>query len=113
MRYLRHTVNKKRDYSHRHIWREHYGDIPDEMVIDHINGNIHDNRIENLQCITQKNNIQRTMRSKGYRYKGNKTKAYFSYRRFNKKEYSLGVFRTPCGAKMSYNMFFINRRNYE
>lgn len=37
---------------HRVIYEFHNGKIPDGMSIDHINGNIQDNRIENLRCVT-------------------------------------------------------------
>lgn len=39
---------------HRKIWEEFYGQkIPDGMVIHHINENVNDNRISNLQLMTQ------------------------------------------------------------
>lgn len=44
---------------HRLVWNLHHGKIPDGMIIDHINSDSLDNRIENLQCITQSENIKR------------------------------------------------------
>jgi hypothetical protein len=35
---------------HRWIYMYHYGDIPDKMVIDHIDNNRLNNKIENLRC---------------------------------------------------------------
>ena len=51
--------------NHRKVWKSVYGEIPKGMVIDHINGNTLDNRIENLQCITQAQNIQRSPLKQG------------------------------------------------
>lgn len=51
------SINGKRFYVHRLIWEIHNGQIPSGMVIDHINGNPGDNRIENLRCVTQQINL--------------------------------------------------------
>lgn len=48
------TWNKKRYQAHRIIWAMHYGDT--DLVIDHINRDKTDNRIENLRAITQQDN---------------------------------------------------------
>lgn len=42
----------------RIVWKFHYGTEP-TGVIDHINGDSTDNRIENLQDITQKQNVNK------------------------------------------------------
>lgn len=47
----------KTRYVHRKIWELHNGEIPKGKVIDHINGDTLDNRIENLQCISQSENM--------------------------------------------------------
>ena len=39
-------------YAHRIIWEMLKGPIPDGMVIDHINQDKSNNRIENLRCVT-------------------------------------------------------------
>lgn len=41
---------------HRLVYETFFGEIPEGMVIDHINGIRDDNRIENLRCITQSEN---------------------------------------------------------
>lgn len=48
---------------HRLVWNYFNGVIPKNMVIDHINGNSLDNRIENLQCVTQSENIKRNIKT--------------------------------------------------
>jgi len=53
-RYLRKIKNGKNCQLHRLIWEEHYGKIPKGYIVHHINGNKHDNRIENLTCISHK-----------------------------------------------------------
>jgi hypothetical protein len=38
--------------NHRKVWEEIYGKVPNGCCIHHINGNKHDNRIDNLVCLT-------------------------------------------------------------
>jgi len=38
--------------THRAIWMQHHGDIPEGHVIHHINGDHYDDRIENLAAVT-------------------------------------------------------------
>jgi len=49
---------------HRVVWTLHNGLIPSKMVIDHINRNRADNRIENLRLCTSKENGQNVVRKK-------------------------------------------------
>ena len=91
---------------HRIIWEMFNGSIPKGMVIDHINNNPSDNRIENLQCITATQNTQRADKLSGFIYR-KANGLWQSRKRYNKKEYHLGYFGTACGAYMASRMFFM------
>ena len=43
---------------HRFIWEQTYGKIPQGMIIHHKNGDRMDNRIENLECLTNSEHIK-------------------------------------------------------
>lgn len=58
-RYKAKQKNGRRILEHRLVWEEHNGEIPEGMMIHHIDENKKNNNIDNLQCITYKehNNI--------------------------------------------------------
>lgn len=49
-------TNKISSSVHREVWKAFKGDIPKGFVINHINGIKSDNRLINLECITQSDN---------------------------------------------------------
>ena len=64
--YLTFTAYKGSDYKtvtlSRAIWAWFKGEVPEGMVVDHVNNShrhIQDYRLENLQCITQKANVNK------------------------------------------------------
>lgn len=48
---------------HRLVYETFNGPIPDKMIIDHINGDRADNRLENLRCISQSENANNAVRN--------------------------------------------------
>lgn len=79
---------------HRYIWEQHHGSIPKDMVIDHINGNGLDCRIQNLRLASSlENSYNLTKQNKytGVNPSGNRFTARIMH---NRKDYNLGTFPT-------------------
>jgi hypothetical protein len=77
-----------------------------ELVIDHINDNKLDNRVENLQIVTQRFNTRKTQGNSSSRYKGvswcktiNRWKVVIF---INGKSKYLGVFKCELAASYAY-----------
>lgn len=51
-KYEEKRFNGRRYLKHRLIWEQHFGEIPKGYEIHHIDGNTHNNNIENLQLIS-------------------------------------------------------------
>lgn len=60
--YLAFKLFGQRYLIHQYVWELHNGAIPDGMLVDHINRNKHDNRIENLRLVTPSQNNANTDR---------------------------------------------------
>ena len=86
--------------------------LPDNLVIDHINGNKLDNRKCNLRICTRLENAQNRLPNKNSisKYKGVnlrkdvKNKKWRATIQCNKKRYSLGDFLTEKEAAKAYNI---------
>ena len=64
--YVKVRYNGKNYLAHRIVWVLHNGDIPEGKIIDHINRNPSDNRIENLRLTDPAGNLENmTHRNKG------------------------------------------------
>lgn len=54
--YLVANINGKQDYMHRIVWKAFMGEIPQGYEIDHIDGDVTNNDVNNLRCVTPKQN---------------------------------------------------------
>lgn len=67
-KYRKVTINQKKYYQHRLIWKIMTGDWPN--IIDHINGDKLDNRWENLRNVSYRDNLNNTKRHRNGRLPG-------------------------------------------
>ena len=95
------SVKGKQWREHRFVWTQHNGKIPKGMEIDHVNGKRYDNRIENLQMLTKKQNNQRWRR--GTTYLSNNKRQWVAERDGK----YLGSFGTKCRAIIACNLIHI------
>jgi len=65
--YYRVKINGKSYRRHRIVYEMHFGVIPIGMVVDHINDRAGDDRIENLQILTERQNSAKQRVSKNIR----------------------------------------------
>jgi hypothetical protein len=76
------------------------------LVVDHINSNKLDNRVENLQLITQRENSSKDIKNKTSKYTGvswcKHRGKWLSQIYLNKKTYNLGRFNCELSAHLAY-----------
>lgn len=106
--YVRVRKDGKEYRAHRLIWEMHYGPIPANMLIDHIDGNTLNNKIENLRIATRQQNNSNSIgklpdRSlpKGVTLVSSRYRARIT---FKGKTISLGTFATIEEAKAAYDI---------
>jgi len=106
--YLKVKVRGVKDYIHRVIYRIYHNiTIPNKYVIHHINENPYDNRISNLELLSNQKNLQATSKLrknnksgfKGVSKKGKRWVAYITA--YNRRKY-LGAYDTPEEASDAY-----------
>ena len=107
--YIRISIDHVDCLAHRLAWIFVHGHIDESLVIDHINGNRSDNRIENLRVVTgmQNANNQQTrlagerkaMLGASYHKPSGK---WISRVKINGKDKYLGLFDTPEEANQAY-----------
>ena len=107
--YVRKKLDGKQILLHRLIMG-----CPDDMVVDHINGNGLDNRRENLRIVTKgQNNFNcvkydnKTSIYKGVTYKKDRNRWYARGRSLQGQTFHLGYFLTEVEAALVYNDFCI------
>lgn len=61
--YLRFSIGEKRYSIHRLVWEIFKGEIPENMVIDHMDGNRSNNKLENLKLTTQSENMRNAQKN--------------------------------------------------
>ena len=113
--YRRVQLKDKVYFAHRLIWEMNFGKIPEGMLIDHIDGNGLNNRLENLRlCTPRENSFNRTGRKdtkscyKGVHFhkKDNGEPRKFPWRAQIQKDKVIHVkcgFKTEREAAMYYN----------
>lgn len=98
-------VDQKKYAVHRVIWKLAYGNIPDDMQIDHIDGDGLNNKLDNLRLVTNQQNQLNRKVNKGRKYKG----VYKSRDKFKAEIMTeegrlyIGVYGTPEDAARAYN----------
>lgn len=91
------------------VWILYTGkDVPPNMVIDHINGNKLDNRIENLRMITQRENAQNNCKHRAGKVLGCRyhkcTKKYIAEIQIKSINIHLGVYPSLELAQKAYQL---------
>lgn len=93
--------------AHRIIWEMFNGDIPEGMLIDHIDGNKKNNKLENLRLATYKQNfwnrkpVESKVASKGVQLSEN-GRYRARIRHPNGQRVSLGNWETEAEASAAY-----------
>lgn len=87
--------------AHRMVWIMHNGPIEDGMLIDHIDGDRKNNKIENLRLVTDQENMYNRKNVDGYTY-SKKIKRYVAEIWNSGKRHYLGCFKTEAEARNAY-----------
>lgn len=113
--YVRHSIEKRLGrnrvksealFLHRFIYRLAGISIPQDKMIDHINGDGLDNRLENLRLVTHSENQQNRIVHRQGKLTGvgydSFNKQWRAYKRIGKKVVSIGTFATEQKAHQAY-----------
>lgn len=90
-----------RAFAHRLVWVLHNGPIPDGFLVDHIDGDHLNNRIENLRLVNKSGNSQNTDKWRGCWLDG-RTGKYRAQIKSGGRQRHLGLFNTEAEARAAY-----------
>jgi hypothetical protein len=99
--YLQVNVDNSGYLIHRLVWKMHYGTDPGDKRVDHIDGNILNNRINNLRLVSIQENAFNTHKAKGYSFYKRHGK-YMAYIHLDGKRIHLGYYDCPLLARLAY-----------
>ncbi len=96
------VIKNKYYYLHRLIWIYHFGDT--DLLIDHKDRDVANNRIENLReaTPTQSSCNRLEYNASGFRGVDRSNNKWRAKIRFNNKFYHIGYFDTPEEASLAY-----------
>ena len=94
------AAGRVREYAHRLVWYMFNGPLPAELMIDHIDLDKGNNRIENLRLITKSGNSQNS-KCKGY-FWDTRANKWRSQIKINGKTEHLGFFVEEQAARAAY-----------
>jgi len=98
--YCKIRCNNNVYYCHRIIYEMHYGKIPKNLQIDHIDRNKSNNKIENLRLANSKEN-SRNKSSKGFTW-SKSSKKWVAQIRVDGAYHYLGLYETEIDAHAAY-----------
>jgi hypothetical protein len=84
IRYKTTTLNGKPILTHRKVWINEYGHIPQDRIIHHKNGDRFDNRVENLEPMTRAEHAKHHSSGRAAWNRGHKYGNTEAYKRSNK-----------------------------
>lgn len=98
-------VNGRNLQAHRIIWFLTYGEVPPiDMVVDHIDGDPHNNKLENLRIVTHKTNCENLAK-----YSNNKTGVSGVYLRNKSENFKYFVAAVHVNGEVKHKHYSISK----
>lgn len=99
-RYLRIQLQGKNYQAHNIVWNIHYGIIPDDMTVDHVDKDKSNNRIDNLRLA---NNRQQSINQnvRGFSWRTS-AQSWIAMHKVAGRHKYLGDFTTALQARLAY-----------